>query len=68
MPHPFLVGTALLTAGVAALRLYRREQQRVRDVLDRMKRQDTLDALPAQRLERDPLTGIYRLPDDRASS
>lgn len=68
MPHPLLIGTALLSAGVAAVRLYRREQARVQDALDRVKRQEGLDALPVQRLERDPATGIYRLPDDRASA
>ncbi len=66
--HPFFVTTALLGAGVAAVRIYRRERERVRDTLERMKRQDGLDALPAQRLERDPATGIYRLPDDRRSA
>lgn len=68
MPHPIVVATAALSAGVALLRLYRREQQRVRETLDRVRRQDGLAALPARRLERDPLTGVYRLPDDRSSA
>ena len=68
MPHPVLIGTAVFGAGLAVLRLYRREQKRVREVLDRLKREEGLSALPVQRLERDPVTGIYRLPDDRPPS
>ena len=65
MPHPLVLTTALLGGGLTLLRLFRREQERVREALDRVRRQEGLDALPAQRLERDPSTGIYRLPDDR---
>lgn len=68
MPHPLLVGTALLGAGLTALRLLRREQERVRRVLDRVEAEEGIGRLPARRLERDPATGVYRLPDDRPSS